>query len=72
MEMEKRALFLVLLLIILVASLNIISSLLMTVMSRRSEIALLRTLGATESEINSIFFKLGVIIGVSGIIAGVI
>ncbi len=61
MEMEKRALFLVLLLIILVASLNIISSLLMTVMSRRSEIALLRTLGATESEINSIFFKLGVI-----------
>ncbi len=72
MEMEKRALFLVLLLIILVASLNIISSLLMTVMSRRSEIALLRTLGATESEIKSIFFKLGVIIGVSGIIAGVI
>ncbi len=67
MEMEKRALFLVAeCLIILVASLNIISSLLMTVMSRRSEIALLRTLGATESEINSIFFKLGVIIGVSG------
>jgi len=70
--MEKRALFLVLLLIILVASLNIISSLLMTVMSRRSEIALLRTLGATESEIKSIFFKLGVIIGISGIFAGVL
>jgi len=72
MEMEKRALFLVLLLIILVASLNIISSLLMTVMSRRSEIALLRTLGATKEEIGSIFFKLGVIIGISGILAGVI
>ena len=72
MEMEKRALFLVLLLIILVASLNIISSLLMTVMSRRSEIALLRTLGATEDEIKSIFFNLGVIIGISGIIAGTI
>lgn len=72
MEMEKHSLFLVLLLIILVASLNIISSLLMTVMSRRSEIALMKTLGATSSEIKSIFFKLGAIIGISGIIAGTI
>ena len=70
MEMEKKALFLVLLLIILVASLNIISSLLMTVMSRRREIALMRTLGATKIEIKSIFFKLGLIIGSAGIVAG--
>ncbi len=70
MEMEKKALFLVLLLIILVASLNIISSLLMTVMSRRSEIALMRTLGASKAEIKSIFFKLGLIIGSAGILAG--
>jgi len=70
MQMEKKALFLVLLLIILVASLNIISSLLMTVMSRRSEIALMRTLGATKKEIKAIFFQLGVIIGSAGIIAG--
>ncbi len=70
MAMEKKALFLVLLLIILVASLNIISSLLMTVMSRRSEIALMRTLGATKHEIKSIFFKLGIIIGTGGIVAG--
>ena len=70
MEMEKKALFLVLLLIILVASLNIISSLLMTVMSRRSEIALMRTLGATKAEIRSIFFKLGLIIGSTGILVG--
>jgi len=70
MEMEKKALFLVLLLIILVASLNIISSLLMTVMSRRSEIALLRTLGTTKLEIKQIFFRLGVIIGSAGIVAG--
>ncbi|HEY9190071.1 MAG TPA: ABC transporter permease [Sulfurovum sp.] len=70
MEMEKKALFLVLLLIILVASLNIISSLLMTVMSRRREIALMRTLGATRAEIKSIFFQLGVIIGSAGIVAG--
>jgi len=70
MQMEKKALFLVLLLIILVASLNIISSLLMTVMSRRREIALMRTLGATKKEIQSIFFRLGLIIGTTGIIAG--
>ena len=70
MEMEKKALFLVLLLIILVASLNIISSLLMTVMSRRSEIALMRTLGASKKEIKSIFFKLGLIIGSAGVLAG--
>jgi len=72
MQMEKKALFLVLLLIILVASLNIISSLLMTVMSRRSEIALMRTLGATKKEIKMIFFRLGFIIGFFGIFAGVI
>ncbi len=70
MEMEKQALFLVLLLIILVAALNIISSLLMTVMSRRTEIALMKTLGATATEIKSIFFKLGAIIGLGGIVAG--
>ncbi|CUV66504.1 conserved membrane hypothetical protein [Sulfurovum sp. enrichment culture clone C5] len=70
MQMEKKALFLVLLLIILVASLNIISSILMTVMSRRNEIALLKTLGATKAEISSIFFRLGLIIGMAGLISG--
>ncbi len=70
MQMEKKALFLVLLLIILVASLNIISSLLMTVMSRRSEIALMRTLGASKKEISRLFFYLGVTIGVLGMILG--
>ncbi|CAA6812174.1 MAG: Lipoprotein releasing system transmembrane protein LolC [uncultured Sulfurovum sp.] len=72
MEMEKKALFLVLLLIILVASLNIISSLLMTVMSRRTEIAFMKTLGATKHEIQSIFFQLGAIIGFIGILLGTI
>jgi len=70
MQLEKQALFIVLMLIILIASLNIISSLLMTVMSRRKEIALLLSMGATAGEIKSIFLKLGVIIGVGGIILG--
>ncbi len=71
-EMEKKALFIVLMLIILVASLNIISSLLMTVMSRRKEIALLLSLGASKSEIKKIFLNLGLIIGGSGIVFGII
>jgi putative ABC transport system permease protein len=72
MEMEKRALFLVLMLIILMASLNIISSLLMTVMSRRKEIALLLSQGASQKEIKYIFLKLGLIVGSGGIILGTI
>jgi len=72
MQIEKKALFLVLMLIIIVASLNIISSLLMTVMSRRSEIALMKTLGASTKEIKAIFFRLGVIVGVLGIIFGTV
>jgi len=71
MQMEKTALFIVLMLIILVASLNIISSLLMTVMSRRKEIALLLSMGASSKEIKSIFLKLGTIIGFSGILSGI-
>jgi putative ABC transport system permease protein len=72
MKMEKTALFIVLMLIILVASLNIISSLLMTVMSRRKEIALLLSMGATAKEIKSIFLRVGTIIGFSGIITGIV
>jgi putative ABC transport system permease protein len=71
MEMEKKALFIVLMLIILVAALNIISSLLMTVMSRRKEIALLLSMGASQKEIKRIFLKLGTIIGFSGVLTGV-
>jgi len=70
MEVEKRALFLVLMLIILVASLNIISSLLMTVMNRRREIALLLSLGATKKEIKNAFFTLGTVIGGAGVLFG--
>lgn len=72
LQLEKRALFIVLMLIILIASLNIISSLLMTVMNRRREIALLLTLGATQSEIKRTFFRLGNTIGLSGIALGVL
>jgi len=71
LELEKVSLFLVLMLIILIAAINIISSLLMTVMNRRSEIALLLSLGTTTAEIKKVFLYLGIVIGVSGIVAGV-
>lgn len=71
LALEKRALFIVLMLIILIASLNIISSLLMTVMNRRHEIALLLSLGVYKEEIKKAFFYLGSIIGGGGILLGV-
>lgn len=71
LEMEKASLFIVLMLIILIAAINIISSLLMTVMNRRGEIALLLSLGATTSEIKKVFLYLGIVIGIGGILAGV-
>lgn len=72
LELEKASLFIVLMLIILIAAINIISSLLMTVMNRRSEIALLLSLGATPSEIKKVFLYLGIVIGTSGILAGIV
>lgn len=72
LELEKTSLFIVLMLIILIASINIISSLLMTVMNRRGEIALLLSLGATNVEIKKVFLYLGVVIGVGGILAGIV
>ena len=70
LEMEKKSLFIVLMLIILIASVNIISSLLMTVMNRRSEIALLISLGAGPREVKKVFLYLGIVIGIGGIVAG--
>jgi len=72
LELEKRSLFIVLMLIILIAAVNIISSLLMTVMNRRSEIALLISLGASPAQIKKLFLKLGVVIGIGGIATGAI
>lgn len=72
LKMEKTSLFLVLMLIILIASVNIISSLLMTVMNRRGEIALLLSLGTTPSEIKKVFLYLGIVVGIGGIVAGIV
>ncbi|MBL0708977.1 MAG: ABC transporter permease [Sulfurimonas sp.] len=72
LELEKTSLFIVLMLIVLIASINIISSMLMTVMNRRSEIALLLSLGATPNEIKKVFLYLGIAIGIAGILSGIV
>ncbi len=72
LELEKASLFIVLMLIILIAAINIVSSLLMTVMNRRSEIALLLSLGATPIEIKKVFLYLGIVIGIGGILSGIV
>ncbi|WP_345798112.1 lipoprotein-releasing ABC transporter permease subunit [Castellaniella sp. MT123] len=69
---EKRMMFLILALIVAVAAFNLLSSLVMAVKDKQSDIAILRTLGATPAEIARIFLVQGALIGVVGTAAGVL
>ena len=69
--MEKKVMFLILSLIVAVAAFNLVSSLVMLVTDKQSDIAILRTLGATPRSIMGVFMIQGMLIGVMGIIAGV-
>ena len=69
---EKRMMFLMLLLIVAVAAFNLVSTLVMAVTDKQSDIAILRTLGAKPSSIMKIFIVQGSLIGVSGTILGVV
>ena len=71
LNVERNVMFLILTLIILVASFNIISSLVMLVKEKSHDIAVLRTIGATKTNIMKIFFLAGSFIGVVGTIVGV-
>ena len=72
MKLEKIGLFLILSLIIVVAAFNIISSLIMLVLEKSREIAILKALGAKDSGIRKIFFFQGLVIGSLGTIGGVL
>jgi lipoprotein-releasing system permease protein len=67
---QRNVMFLILTLIIIVASFNIISSLIMLVRSKRRDIAILRTMGATRRHVLRIFFACGASIGVAGTAIG--
>lgn len=71
LKLEKAAMFITLTLITLVATFSITSSLVMMVMEKVKDIAILRTLGATARSIKRIFIMQGMIIGVIGTFAGV-
>lgn len=71
-QMEKTAMFIVLLFIIAVAAFNLVSSLVMSVNDKQSDIAILRTLGASPRMVMSIFMVQGCIVGVLGTVLGVI
>ncbi|NYT60736.1 lipoprotein-releasing ABC transporter permease subunit [Alcaligenaceae bacterium] len=70
-QTEKRMMFLILALIVAVAAFNLLSSLVMAVKDKRSDIAILRTLGASPREIAKIFLVQGSLIGVVGTLLGV-
>ncbi len=69
-KVERNVMFLILTLIILVAALNIISSLIMLVRSKGRDIAILRTMGATRGTIMRIFFLSGASVGLIGTLMG--
>lgn len=70
-QTEKRMMFLILALIVAVAAFNLLSSLVMAVKDKQSDIAILRTLGAGPGEVARIFLVQGALIGVIGTLLGV-
>ena len=71
-KLEKTTFFIVLTMIILVASFNIVGTLNMTVMEKGKEIAIIKSLGATRGGIARIFMTVGCLIGTVGTIIGVV
>jgi lipoprotein-releasing system permease protein len=71
-EIEKRMMFIILGLIVLVAAINIISTLVMAVTDKQADIAILRTLGAAPGSVLQIFMVQGMVLGIVGTVAGVL
>jgi lipoprotein-releasing system permease protein len=72
LQLEKTVYFLVLLLMVLIGAFNIVSTLVMVVMEKKKDIAILRSMGATQQSIRKIFLLKGCLIGVVGTILGVV
>jgi lipoprotein-releasing system permease protein len=70
LQVERNVMFLILTLIVLVAALNIVSGLIMLVKDKSSDIAILRTMGATQGAIMRVFLITGASIGSVGTIFG--
>jgi lipoprotein-releasing system permease protein len=70
LKLEKITMFIILTMIVLVGALNIISTLVMVVMEKTRDMAILRAMGATARSIMAIFMIQGLLVGVVGTIAG--
>ena len=70
-QVEKRMMSIILFLIVLVGAFGLVSTLVMTVTEKQSDIAILRTLGASPGSIMKIFMIQGAVIGVIGVASGV-
>lgn len=70
LQIEKRVVFIVLLLIIAVAAFNIVSTQVMIVTDKRADVAILRTLGLSPAGVMKIFVVQGTVIGVAGTVLG--
>lgn len=71
LQLEKRMMFIGLALIVMVAAFNIISTMVMVVTDKRSDIAILRTLGASPLSVMQVFVVQGMAIGLIGMLLGV-
>jgi len=72
LRLEKTVYFLVLLLMVLIGAFNIISTLIMVVMEKKKDIAILQSMGATRRSIRRIFLIKGCVIGTVGTLLGVL
>ncbi len=72
LEVERNVMFLILSLIVVVATLNIVSGLILLVRDKSSDIAILRTMGATPGTIMRVFLINGALIGVVGTLSGLV
>ena len=70
LKLEKIAMFVILIMIVLVGALNIISTLVMVVMEKNKDVAILRAMGATQKSIMSVFMFQGLLVGVTGTLVG--
>jgi lipoprotein-releasing system permease protein len=72
LKVERNVMFIIVGLIVLVAMLNIVSGLIMLVKDKGRDIAILRTMGATQGAVMRVFFITGVSIGVAGTLGGLV
>jgi lipoprotein-releasing system permease protein len=70
LQLEKTVYFIVLLLIVLVAGFNIVATLIMVVMEKRKDIAILKSMGSPPASIARIFIYKGMVVGVVGTLLG--